>query len=376
MQSDTPVTSSQFPANFYDRRRILATLLTDRGAASIDRFWLKAPQALLQCSWHEGVTALLAQRLLTWPGLPLELRQNSMQWLHQQAAVALRRQARLREVTTTMTQAGLPVLILKGAALACWLYPAPGLREASDADLLLPCRSSALHAAHILEKIGYHPISSPGHFQHALTCRSVDGQLDLDLHWALSDWPVLDRLPQFAELMAQSRPLPALGTEARGLGNTHALLHASIHRASNLNAGLGDRLKWLYDLDLLTRTLTQEQAWPLLLEQTHHNRLAGLCAEALHATQALLHTPVPAWVEEALEIQRLDEPLDARRLSDWRYVQWRNFMRLRWPERIVWLHERLLPSTAHLRELYQSHQNRPALLFERLRRALRRLSGY
>ena len=45
--------------------------------------------------------------------------------------------------------------------------------------------------------------------------------------------------------------LPCSRTHAAwGLGAAHALLHACVHRASNLSAGLGDRLKWLYDLHL------------------------------------------------------------------------------------------------------------------------------
>jgi len=44
----------------------------------------------------------------------------------------------LREVLAALAGAGLPVLLLKGAALAYTLYPEPHLRDRSDTDLLFP----------------------------------------------------------------------------------------------------------------------------------------------------------------------------------------------------------------------------------------------
>ncbi len=65
------------------------------------------------------------------------------------------RAAELREVLAALAGAGLPVLLLKGAALAYTLYPEPHLRERCDTDLLLPSRDEAERAWRVLQTLGY-----------------------------------------------------------------------------------------------------------------------------------------------------------------------------------------------------------------------------
>ena len=44
----------------------------------------------------------------------------------------------LRDILSTYDSAGIPALVLKGAALAHLVYPEPGLRPMSDLDILVP----------------------------------------------------------------------------------------------------------------------------------------------------------------------------------------------------------------------------------------------
>ena len=55
-----------------------------------------------------------------------------------------------------------------------------------------------------------------------------------------------------------------LSSGARGLAPVHALLHACLHRANNLQFGDGNRLRWLYDLKLFVQRLDAEQ-WQQLV---------------------------------------------------------------------------------------------------------------
>jgi hypothetical protein len=334
-------------------------------------------RALLGNAWAEGVTALVAHGLGQCPGAPAALRDAFAAAAHAAAMPALRREADGRRVLFTLHAEGVPALLLKGGALAHWLYPAPYLRECSDLDLLFVDREQALHAAQVLAKLGYATPYQPSRFQHELACRPADGRgLELDLHWALSDWPVLDRLPAFAELDAAGIDLPGLGAGARGLGAPHALLHACAHRASNLAAGLGDRLKWLYDLHLLAQTLDRAGTWQQFTGACQQAGLCGIAAEGLDATAALFGTPVPQWVPAALAAGRATEPLDATRLDDWRYVQRLNLRALPdWEARLAWIGGRLLPPAGHLRVLYGEDLGYPALLWRRLRNAGSRLCG-
>ena len=65
------------------------------------------------------------------------------------------RAAELRAVLEALARQGLPVLLLKGAALAYTLYPEPHLRNRCDADLLLPSRDEAECAGRVLQTLGY-----------------------------------------------------------------------------------------------------------------------------------------------------------------------------------------------------------------------------
>ena len=357
-------------------RRELASLLSGTcQPANLDH---EAAEAWLQCAWQEGVTALMARRLdaLRTQQVDVvdELWQAAQEAARGLAATELRQRAGLRQVLAALHHAQLPVLVLKGGALAHWLYPAPYLREFSDLDLLFADSDQALKAAVALASLGYTMPYPASRFRHELACRSADPQApELDLHWALSDWPVLDRLPAFAELDATAIDLPGLGTGARGLGAPHALLHACVHRASNLAAGLGDRLKWLYDMHLLAQVLDREDGWQRFLTACEQARVCGIAAEGLDATVALFGTPVPPAVSAALAAGRVREPLDATRLSDWRYLQRLNFRALPgWGARLAWLGDRLLPPAGHLRALYGEDLGYPALLWRRLRNAVRK----
>ena len=326
-------------------------------------------------AWAEGVTALVEHGLRQCLEVPDAVRNAFATATRAMAMSALRREAGCRRVLARLHAEGVPGLLLKGIALAHWLYPAPYLRESSDVDLLFANREQAVCAAETLAALGYEAPFPPSRFQHELACHG-DGLPDLDLHWALSDWPVLDRLPEFDTLLAASIPLPGLGAGARGLDAPHALLHACVHRASNLAADLGDRLKWLQDLHLLAAMLDRDGGWPSFLAACDQAQACGIAAEGLAATTALFGTPVPSAVSTTLAAGRTHEPLDASRLSDWRYIQKLNFRALPgWGTRLAWIGARLLPPAGHLRALYGEGHSYPGLLWQRFRRVGARLKG-
>jgi Uncharacterised nucleotidyltransferase len=95
--------------------------------------------------------------------------------------------------------AGLPVILLKGAALAFCAYASPGLRPMRDVDLLVP-HDGARRARLALERAGWCPAER--HHEafldsiHALAFRGPQG-VEIDLHWhALLERPAArwDRL--------------------------------------------------------------------------------------------------------------------------------------------------------------------------------------
>lgn len=360
-----------------DARRTLARWMLGRWEPATDHALDEDALELLKAlAWSEGVTVVIGDRLARCAGVPAALRQLCQDWTRGQAAAELGRRNQLHAILSCLDAAGIHTLVLKGAALAQWLYPAPYLRESADIDLLFTDRADALRAAAALEALDYSMPYRPGRFRHELGCRGNDDMPELDLHWALIGWPVLDRLPDFAVLHSNSIPLRGLGADARGLDTAHALLHACVHRASNLAAGLGDRLKWLYDLHLLAAVLDRDAEWPRFVAVCRQAQACGIAEEGLAAAAVLFGTVAPESVTRSFAEMRKSEPLDASRLSDWHYVQQCNFRALDgWGNRLAWLGDRLLPSSGHLRALYGEDQDYVQLLWRRLRRAASRLVG-
>ena len=288
---------------------------------------------------------------------------------------ALLRDAECRRALATLP-ADMPVLVLKGSALAYWLYPQPFLRECSDIDLLLPTRAHAEQAAERLGALGYAMHHQPDDLAHELLCRRTLGngmQIDLDVHWRLANAPVFAELFSFDELLAASMALPALGPNARGLEPVHAYLHACLHRALNVYTGIGDRLKWLYDLHLLAAHF-QPGDWRALQVICEERRISGVCAEGIEAAAMAFGPVVPHSVLAALNAARPHDCIDARRLGEWRYMQWQNLAALpSWGTRLRWLWQSLSPPTGYLQELYGPERGRVSLLMERGKRAWQRL---
>lgn len=332
--------------------------------------------ALLEAARAEGVVALVQQALAGREAVPRLVLEVFSTAARAAAATGLARQAECRRVCRMLTAADLQPLVLKGLALGAWLYPQQYLRESSDIDLLFASRADAERAAALLEPRGYVVPFRPGGLAQEFLCRGSIGSvaIDLDMHWQISAMPLFRSAFSFPELQAASVPLASLGPDAYGLEPVHACLHACIHRASNISAGIGDRLKWLYDLHLLALRFSAED-WETLLRLCRERGLCGVCAEALEAAAATFGTSLRNEIRHALATGRTAEALDASRLGDWGYVQRQNLRALPLGLRVRWLWQRLFPATGYLRELYGPEQGRVTLLMERGKRMWRRLTS-
>lgn len=291
------------------------------------------------------------------------------------AAESLRLQAECRNVLSAVP-ADVPVLVLKGAAVAQWLYPQASMREYSDLDLLWPSRIAVEEAAASLEVMGYAVQHHPGELGHELLCRrTLTGgmRIHLDMHWKLVNAPVFSDVFAFDELHEASIPLPALGPRARGLCAVHALVHACMHRAINLSAGIEDRLKWLYDVHLLGELLQQDE-WDEMVSLADERRVSGVCLQGVIASMEQFGTAIPDQVLDRLGGASSRDRVDARRLLEWRHVQVANLEALpSWSVRARWVWQSLMPPTSYLEELYGPGKGRVALLMERGKRAWKRL---
>lgn len=278
-----------------------------------------------------------------------------------------------RRIIGLLFEKGVSALILKGSALAYWAYPAPHLRACGDLDLLVSSRDEAVRVVELLAELGYQYLEAPGTLTtSALMCignSSPEWSLEVDIHWRLNHSAVFASVFGFDELMASSIPLPRLAPGARGLGPAHAMLHAAVHRARNLENGIGDLLKWLYDFVALGRCFSRAD-WDMLLTLAAQKQLAGVTLNALDAANAVfVTTPIPEDVLTRLRVLAQHETLDAARLGDWRYMQRQAWKALPGTgARLRWIWQRLFPSAEYLRQAYGMKGGYPVLLRERLRR--------
>ena len=335
-------------------------------------------QQLLDAAEREGVAALLEARLRSeggWEALSERQRDALQSHVRGVAAHWLLRLDELRRIEQVLSAAGMRVLLLKGSALALWLYPQPFLRMGGDVDLLLESADASSQAEALLAPMGYVRAFDPGDTHFELTLRRhVDDTLrcELDVHSRLLNAAAYAELFSFDDLWAEAQDWHVVGPCMRALSPTHALAHACLNRALDMQNAIPDRLKLLYDLRLLAARNTADD-WEVFCSLAADKRIAGVCLRSLEDASRTVGAGIPARVMDRLRSLAATEPLDAARLGDWRYMQWQNLRALpTLGARLHWLRQRLLPGREQLRTLY-GEGPLWRLVLRRLRRGLARL---
>lgn len=357
------------------KRWLASILLTGRLSTEFDA---KSMLRLLDFAKRESVLPILEYRLREgdgWAGLTEDMQAALMSEARDHAVRDMARQHELRQVADALTQAGLRVLLLKGNALGLWLYPQSYLREVSDIDLLLVSHEALEHALTALAPLGYLMPDELSRFSYEHTAvRTIFGgaRSELDLHTRLLNAPVFADVLPFDVLWTRSMPVDGLPETMRVLCPVHALLHASLNRALDMQFAVPDTLRLLYDAHLLALKLTHDE-WLQLRQEATERALCGVVYAMLEATIGALSTPVPVDMLQALQSQAQSETLDSSRLGDWRYMQRMNLRALPGVRaRLGWLWHRLLPGREKLRKRY-GDASLSTLLWRRVRQGWRRL---
>jgi hypothetical protein len=212
-----------------------------------------------------------------------------------EAALELVRRHDLARVLSGFAAAGVPVVVMKGAALAYSRYSEPWLRPREDTDLLVE-PADASRAADALASAGYSAAPMQRgrlvtHQQRYLRADAAGRRHACDLHWKIADpAPFADLLPP-ADVFAQADHCGSWSPPALIPSRVHALMLASWHRVAH-HRGSRDLL-WLYDLHLLADGLSPADTdrARLILQRT---RTAAVCAEALVLAAERFGTRVPA----------------------------------------------------------------------------------
>ncbi|MBY0227548.1 MAG: nucleotidyltransferase family protein [Hyphomicrobium sp.] len=216
----------------------------------------------------------------------------------------LRHRTLLSHVMAALRDRGVLPVCFKGTALAYGLYQQPHHRSRGDTDLIVPLRALAATRS-AFQSVGLHRQNSlPGdsvHAQEVWLWRGREGDVHaIDLHWRINNARALGDLFSYEELHATAHGLPLLGNLAV-TDNVNSLIIAAFHRAvhqfdrhtvSTGSVHSGERLCWLYDIHLLSQTLTRED-WDRAFSLARSKGVEATLVQSLRLAHARFETPLP-----------------------------------------------------------------------------------
>jgi len=220
-------------------------------------------QALLEIAEQHIMTPLLFQRLRPYfpgPHIPDHYQALMRRSYFQLAAFNMRLYHQLEELMQKFSDAAVPVILLKGAHLAMFVYGNISIRPMEDIDLLV--KEVDFKKAHsLLIESGYSssgeiawPNNLPTYFQ--------TGKVHIDMHSKLKGLPLPGRF-DINELWARAEKVTLGATEALTLCPEDLLLHVCLHTGiqHGFENGLISCIDTGYILKHYEGRLDWEQLW-------------------------------------------------------------------------------------------------------------------
>jgi hypothetical protein len=223
---------------------------------------------------------------------------------HRRAAAA--REQCVDDLLTAFAQAEVPVILLKGAALAHLIYPSPGLRPMVDIDVLVASRDVA-HAVALSRALGFSFAAHYGsrfaarmHHLPPATLEQAGFRISLELHTDTMSPDQAESLT-FETLSAPPRLFRrGAGPEGLCLGHVDMLRHLVRHA---FEPARRIRLIHLYDVWRYRRLLDDEIDWAHLAARFPAVTIAlGLVSQVFSSQQCAddrgpdAGSPVPSGV--------------------------------------------------------------------------------
>jgi len=205
--------------------------------------------------------------------------------------------------------AGVPVVITKGTALAYSVYSQPHMRRRGDSDIVV-LRGTRKRARTVLAACGFtrevdpRALQEDWHYDSPLGIRHA-----VDVHWHLNASAAISRWLARGSCLEDHIDLPQLSPVARGMGAIGNVILTAINRYSHGVMGYfvagtrlfeTGRLIWAVDLFLLTRSFGA-QDWTQLAEQAERTGTAAIVLSGLQYAEAMVGAQVPPSVIAALE---------------------------------------------------------------------------
>lgn len=261
--------------------------------------------ALLGDARREGVAPLLYDAVRDRELLPATLEEELRGDYYGTARQNVRLFHELEEVLGCLARDDVPVIVLKGAALADAVYGNVAVRPMCDVDLLVRERdvSAALRA---LAALGYESFGVEGlvprdiHANQVMVRRSGSRNIPIEIHWALFWFPYYRQVISTEYFWTTTLPLQIGDVPARMLGLEAQLLHLCGHLLHHGGNRDDYRLLWLHDIAAFTVRYGKQLDWRQLLEQAKAYDLVLSLREILIRVGGEWQTPIPPDVLEKL----------------------------------------------------------------------------
>jgi hypothetical protein len=254
---------------------------------------------LLRFIARQRITGFASVEVRAGSLLVTEQQRSELEEEHRSAmAMVLVLEHLLVELSSAMTDAGLPTVVLKGAAVADAFYPDRSWRSFGDLDLLISA-ADWRRACEVLQGLGFRriiPEPRPGFDERFGKGASFEDarKLQVDLHRTLALGPFGLWIDPEA-LLGGTTPFEIKDASLRRLDDTNALIHACIH------AALGRQHPRLVPLrDVLQMAWSGRIDWGLLSDRMRAWRLTAPVSHAMRTASATLGVPSPDDVRDVL----------------------------------------------------------------------------
>jgi hypothetical protein len=254
---------------------------------------------LLELALRHGVGALLYQSLHAAGGAPEDMLERLRAAVQAQTQHALRQTGELLAIAGDFGQAAIPLLALKGPALAALAYGNLAFRSSVDLDILVR-RADLPRAMRAFERRGYHLVEQLALAQTSAYQRAqhhysfVRGEHLVELHYELRERCFGYPLHTDA-LWGRAAPVQLAGGTLLAPCHADQLVSLCMHGAGHS----WERLGWICDIAELLR-LPHTLDWEALLNGMRVQGAERMLLLGLSLAHTLLDAPLPAIVLERI----------------------------------------------------------------------------
>jgi hypothetical protein len=277
--------------------------------------------ALPQVAYAEGVAPLLYYIARGQDLLPPLVEENLRLIYYDHAGSSLRLLHKLGDVVGHLAAEGVPIILLKGVALAQTVYRNASVRPMVDLDLLVR-REHVPTALRVLSALGYEPADAEHRAGYVVTYRNEvmlvkpgEVNVPIEIHWSLFGPLYYQQAVPMDWFWQTALPVRSGDASAWMLSPEAQLLHLCAHMPLQHSDEGEPRLLWLHDVAEVIAFYQEQIDWDQVLDRARAYDLVLPVQWILTRVGGEWHAPIPPAVLERLRALRPSR--DEERVFAW-----------------------------------------------------------